>query len=48
MESMDKFNETSLPAKEKFYSNLHLKNIGDEDYKHAKRSFQIKKHRRIS
>ena len=37
MESTNKFNETSLPAKEKFYSNLYLKNIGDEDYKHAKK-----------
>ena len=37
MESTDKFNETSLPAKEKFYSNLHLKNISDEDYKDAKK-----------
>ena len=37
MESTDKFNETSLPAKEKFCSNLHLKNISDEDYKDAKK-----------
>ena len=33
----DRFNETSLPAREKFYSNLQLKNISDEEYKHAKK-----------
>ena len=37
MESTDKFNDTSLPSQEKFYSKLHFKNISDEEYKHAKK-----------
>ena len=41
-----KFNETTLPEKEEFYSNLNLKDITDADYMHAKRvckDFKIKK-----
>ena len=37
MDSTDRFNKTSLSAREKFYSNLELKNISDEEYKHAKK-----------
>ena len=40
-----KFNETMLPAKEKFYSHLNMKDITDPDYAHAKRvckDFEIK------
>ena len=40
-----KFNETSLPEKEKPYSNLNMENITDSGYNHAKRickDFEIK------
>ena len=30
------FNETSLPEKEEFYSNLNLEDITDADYMHGK------------
>ena len=39
-------NETSLPQKEEFYSNLNMEDIKDVDYMHAKRAckdFEIKK-----
>ena len=42
MDDWEKFNETTLPEKEEFYSNL---NITDADYIHAKRvckDFEIK------
>ena len=41
----EKFNETSLPEKEDFYSHLNMGNITDADYAHAKRvckDFEIK------
>ena len=36
MDSWERFNETSLPDKEAFYSNLNMEDITDVDYKHAK------------
>ena len=33
------FNETTLPEKEEFYSNLNMDDITDTDYMHAKKSF---------
>ena len=43
-DSWEKFNETPLPPKKDFYSNLNLENISDEDYIHAKKLcvFKIK------
>ena len=35
MDSWEKFNETSLPSKESFYSNLNMENIEDIDYRHG-------------
>ena len=35
MDSWDKFEETSLPSIEKFYSNLSMSGVNDEDYEHA-------------
>ena len=32
MNSWQKFDETTLPAKEAFFSNLNLENISDKDY----------------
>jgi len=31
----DRFNETELPSKDKFYSSLNQSEVSDEDYKHA-------------
>ena len=35
MDSWDKFDETILPPKKEFYSELNLEDISNEDYKHA-------------
>ena len=35
MDGWDKFNETSIPNKESFYSNLTMENITETDYIHA-------------
>ena len=45
MDSWKIFDETSLPEKEIFYSNLNIEDIKYADYKHAKRvwkDFEIK------
>ena len=45
MDDWEKFNETSLPEKEDFYSQLNTDDITDADYAHAKRvckDFEIK------
>ena len=45
MDDWEKFNETSLPEKEDFYSHLNMEDITDADYAHAKRvckDFEIK------
>ena len=33
----EKFNETSLPVKEDFYSHLNMEDITDSDYEQGKR-----------
>ena len=33
----ERFDETSLPDKEAFYSGLNMDDITDSDYRHAKR-----------
>ena len=40
MDSSKKFNETSLPSKEDFYSNLSMNNIDDIDYRHGNNVFK--------
>ena len=35
IDSWEKFNETPLPDKKAFYSELNLENITDKDYAHA-------------
>ena len=45
MYEWEKFNETLLPIKEDFYSNLNIEDITDSDYNHAKsvfKDFEIK------
>ena len=37
MGEWEKFNETTLPEKEEFYSNLNMEDITDADYMHVKR-----------
>ena len=40
MDNWERFNETSLPNKESFYSNLNMENIDDIDYRHANNVFK--------
>ena len=40
MNDWKKFNETSLPEKEDFYSHLNIEDITDADYVYAKRVFK--------
>ena len=37
MDSFERFSETQLPEKEKFYSSLSGEGITDEEYEHAKK-----------
>ena len=37
MDDWEKFNEPTLPEKEKSYSNLNMKDITDADYMHVKK-----------
>ena len=41
MDNWEKINETTLPPKEAFYSNLNLENISDEDYVHAQKVWEV-------
>ena len=40
MDNWDRFEETSLPRIEKFYSNLNVSGVSDSDYEHACRVWQ--------
>ena len=40
MDSWQRFDETSLPDKEAFYSNLNMEDITDFDYRHGKTVFE--------
>ena len=41
MDSWEKFDETVLPPKKAFYSNLDLEDISDEDYVHAQKVWDV-------
>ena len=41
MDNWERFNETSLPPKESFYSEYNLEDISDEDYNHAKKVWNV-------
>ena len=41
MDSSEKFNETKLPDKESFYSELNKEGITDEDYVHAQKVWKV-------
>ena len=40
MDNWERFDETSLPNKESFYSNLNMENIKDIDYRHGNNVFK--------
>ena len=40
MDSWERFNETSLPSKKDFYSNLNMEDIDDIDYRHGNNVFK--------
>ena len=40
IDSWERFNETSLPPKKDFYSELTLEDISDKDYNHAQKVFE--------
>ena len=40
MDGWEIFDETSLPDKKDFYSELYLEDITDEDYTHAQKVFK--------
>ena len=40
MDNWERFNETSLPNKESFYSNINMENIEDIDYRHDNNVFK--------
>ena len=39
MDNWERFNETSVPSKESFYSNLNMEDIDDIDYRHGNNVF---------
>ena len=41
MDNWGKFDETTLPPKEAFYSNLNLENISNEDYAHTRTVLEV-------
>ena len=41
MDSWQRFDETSLPDKKAFYSNLNMEDITDIDYRHGKQYLSI-------
>ena len=41
MDSSERFNETSLPDKKAFYSELSLEDITDKDYAHAQKVWEV-------
>ena len=43
MDSWERFNETSLPDKKAFYSELNLEDITDKDYAHAQKVWEYLK-----
>ena len=48
MDKWERFDETSLPDKEAFYSSLNMENITDIDYRNANRVFKKFKLKNVS
>ena len=40
-DNWERFSEISLPSKKKFYSNLNMEDISDNDYRHANNVFKV-------
>ena len=40
MDSWERFDETSLPDKEAFYSSINKEDVTDVDHRHSKRVFK--------
>ena len=40
MDNWERFDETSLPNNESFYSNLNMENFDDIDYRHGNNVFK--------
>ena len=40
MDNWERFNETSLPSKEDFYSHLNMEDIDEIDYRHGNNVFK--------
>ena len=40
IDSLERFNETSFPEKEAFYSNLNMEDVTGVDHRHAKSVFK--------
>ena len=47
MDSLERFEETKLPPKEAFYSNLKNEGITEEDYAHAKKVWDVFEMKRL-
>ena len=41
MDNWEQFDETTIPPKEAFHSNLNLEDISDEDYEHVKKAWNV-------
>ena len=41
MDASERFNETMLPSKKSFYSELNLEDITDQDYEHAQNVWNV-------
>ena len=41
MDNWEKFDQTTLPPKEAFYSKLNLENVSDGDYAHAQKVWEV-------
>ena len=41
MDEWNKFEETSLPPKDTFYSRLNIKGISDQDHEHVQQVWNI-------
>ena len=41
MDASERFNETMLPSKESFYSELNLEDITNQDYAHAQNVWNV-------
>ena len=41
MDNWEKFDETTIPPKEAFYSTLNLEDISDEDYAHVQKVWDV-------